>query len=180
MNQNGMTASREVSRRTVVKAGAWAVPVVAAAVALPMAAASVTLAPTGSLNLAYNAATGVVEISSITFGIIGTGTPGASQETGALTVLIEAPDDYTVTVADGQNLGNGWVATVYSQDGSVFVLLTYAAGLQLTSTGTATAPQPNTTVVFSGPAGMPPRRTFAYEDSWANYPSWGIASVWPK
>lgn len=40
MNQNGMTASREVSRRTVVKAGAWAVPVVAAAVALPMAAAS--------------------------------------------------------------------------------------------------------------------------------------------
>lgn len=180
--QNPLEAAGSINlnRRSMIKAAAWATPVVAAAVAVPMAAASVTLANSGSVAMAYDSATGVISAGPSSFGITGTGTAGANVSTGPITVTIFHPTEYVPQLTVGQSVGNGWIVSALEDDGvEGTVLLTYAAGLSLSAPGTVLAPSFDT-VVFHGPAGTPARRSFSIEDSWANYPTWGTASTWPR
>lgn len=183
MQLNEKITDSKLSRRTVVKAGAWAVPVVAAAVAVPMAAASVTLTSMGGLTFFQDGGAGTVTLSNISFGINGVGTPGAPQATGSISIRIDSPNSYVLNIQDGEDLGNGWIASVAAHptnQNKTRLVLTYAPGLELSSQGSAVVPQLAKPVVYTGqPNSTPSVLAFGYRDSWANFPSWGTSAQWP-
>lgn len=86
MQLNEKITDSKLSRRTVVKAGAWAVPVVAAAVAVPMAAASAkqaVLSAEAGGGIIANDAAGTAT-GTLNGGVRVSNVVGSAWETGAL------------------------------------------------------------------------------------------------
>ncbi len=174
-------------RRQMMKAAAWAAPVVAVAASAPLAAASITtVQPGGSVAFGYDVGAGSVTAESATFSATFGGTAGATTlSTGALTVTLRFPAVYSqVSVIDGQDLGNGWVVTSLSTDGSgrKNVTAQFAPGISSSTPGTLTVPSFTTPIVASGaPSGtVPSAESIRVKTEWANNSNWGTTTFWPN
>lgn len=164
-------------RRSMLKAAAWAAPVVAIAATAPLAAASVTLTSSGGFSFIYDVAAGNVTLLRSTFGINASGTPGREIATGALSVTVDYPAPYLTTLQAGDNVGKGWIV---QSNSSQALILVFPAGLSTKIAGNYVAPSFDP-ILFQAPVNtMPAKRSFAFEDSWANFPEWGTAATWPK
>ncbi|MGB4779136.1 hypothetical protein [Microbacterium sp.] len=176
------------SRRTVIKAAAWAAPVVAVAATAPLAAASVdSLQPAGSLSFGYNQGAGTVTVSGASYSVTAIGTSGGTaKSTGALSVAVRVPAVYpTFSVDQGDVLDNGWiVSSIAGPDGQgrKTVTLQYPAGITTSVPGTYAVPSFTIPVVFSGaPSGtVPAAESFRIVTSWENLPTAGQTGLWPN
>lgn len=177
-------ASASFDRRTMIKAAAWAAPVVAVAVAAPMAAASLTVNPSGTVSFAYDVGAGTVTASNINFAITTTGTPGASPiETGPLSARIRFRNaSYTSPLAINDSLGNGWVVSNRTT-GATYdeITATYAPGITTNTAGTFAAPTISAPIVLTGtPGTVPPAESIRIVTVWTNHPTWGQTTFWPN
>jgi hypothetical protein len=143
-------ASRNVSRRTLVKAAAWAAPVVAVTVAVPAASASEPepLPTRFYYTIGYDQTTvgNVVRNLSVTGGnVIIEGSPGDSAGTIVITIWI--PTGYTWQEAATPY---GWTKTTPAT-GSPRVIYTLESALTVpVGANSATAWFPGGTLVGSG------------------------------
>lgn len=105
----------ELSRRTVVRGAAWAVPTIAIASAVPNAAASIATATfaqtnsqTGLLTLRLLDGTGTVTagaLVTVPTEYTLTNTPGAISTTGTVTVTVSRPSGINIPVGRARGFG---------------------------------------------------------------------------